>query len=112
MMADVPLPTVSVIIPTHNRCESLRRTLNGLAAQNYPSRLLDVTVVTDACSDGTEDMLRRHVAPFALRCLALPSPNKGPAYARNHGAVSTVGQFLVFLDDDGSARHRSANGAT
>ena len=100
MMADIVLPTVSVIIPTHNRCESLRRTLTALAAQTYPSRLVDVTVVLDACSDGTEDMLRHHVAPYALRCLALPSPNKGPAYARNYGAASTVGQFLVFLDDD------------
>ena len=99
-MANAPLPTVSVIIRSHDRCESVRRTLDALADQTYASGLIDVTVVMDACSDGTENMLRHYVAPFALRCLALPSPNKGPAYARNHGAVSTVGQFLVFLDDD------------
>ncbi len=99
-MADTPLPTVSVIIPTHNRCDSLRRTLGALAAQTYPSRLVDVTVVMDACSDGTEGVLRHYVAPFALRCLALPSPSKGPAYARNHGAASAAGQFFLFLDDD------------
>jgi len=101
MMADALfLPSVSVIIPTHDRRESLRRTLDALAAQTYPSHLVDVTVVMDACSDGTEDLLRHYVAPFALRCLAIPSPNKGPAYARNHGAASAVGQFLLFLDDD------------
>ena len=100
MMADSLLPSVSVIIPTRDRRESLRRTLDALAAQTYLARLVDVTIVTDACSDGTEDMLRHYVAPFALRCLALPSPNKGPAYARNHGAASAVGEFLLFLDDD------------
>ena len=99
-MADAPLPTVSVIIPTHNRCDSLRRTLGALEAQTYPSRLVDVTVVMDACSDGTEGVLRHYVAPFALRCLRLPSPSKGPAYARNHGAASAAGQFFLFLDDD------------
>ena len=99
-MANAPLPTVSVIIPTHDRCESLRRTLDALADQTYPSHLIDVTVVMDACSDGTEDMLRHYVASFELRYLALSSPNKGPAYARNHGAASATGQFFLFLDDD------------
>jgi len=100
MTADSNLPTVSVIIPTHNRSTSLRRTLDALCVQTYPHPLLEVLVVTDGCSDDTVDMLQRYPAPFALRVIVLKGQNQGPAMARNRGAASATGKLLLFLDDD------------
>ena len=92
------LLTVSVIIPTHNRSASLRRTLNALVLQSYPARLVEVLVVTDGCSDGTGGMLRSFSAPFRLAILE--QAQSGAAAARNCGASRATGSLLLFIDDD------------
>ncbi len=91
-------PTISVIIPTHNRWASLRRTLEALGAQTYPLQEIEVLVVADGCNDETVDALRNTRTPFSLRILEQSC--QGPAMARNHGAVGANGQLLIFLDDD------------
>jgi glycosyltransferase involved in cell wall biosynthesis len=91
-------PTISVIIPTHNRCASLRRTLDALCTQTYPPQLVHVLVAADGCVDGTVEMLRRYRAPFGMRIIE--QQGQGPAAARNHGAAHATGRLLLFLDDD------------
>ena len=60
---------VSIIIPTHNRLPSLRLCLAAIAAQTYPVANLEVIVVADGCSDGTEDELSRATFAFELRVI-------------------------------------------
>jgi glycosyltransferase involved in cell wall biosynthesis len=91
-------PTVSVIIPTYNRCAHLRKTLDALRNQTYPAQCTEVIVVADGCTDGTSHMLSQYPAPFALH--ALEQANQGASVARNHGATVAKGRLLVFLDDD------------
>ncbi len=91
-------PAVSVIIPTHNRRVSVRRTLDALCIQTYPVQQVEVIVVADGCVDETADMLREYPAPFALH--VIEQPGQGPAVARNHGAAQAQGRLLIFLDDD------------
>ena len=89
---------VSVIIPTFNRRESLRRTLVGLMCQTHPE--FEVVVVDDGSTDGTEELLHelKRVASFPL--VPLSQANAGPARARNRGAITALGDVLIFLDDD------------
>ncbi|MBD2081286.1 glycosyltransferase family A protein [Leptolyngbya sp. FACHB-17] len=89
---------ISVIIPTHNRLESLKRLLNALQNQSYPSEHTEVIVVADGCEDGTIDFLREYQSPFRLRYLE--QPGQGAASARNQGASIASGKILLFLDDD------------
>jgi GT2 family glycosyltransferase len=89
---------VSVIIPTHNRSASLKRTLDALLVQTYPVQKIDVTVVADGCTDATVEMLQSYQAPFALTILQ--QPGQGVAAARNLGAATATGDLLLFLDDD------------
>jgi glycosyltransferase involved in cell wall biosynthesis len=91
-------PTVSVVIPTHNRGAVLRRTLDALGSQIYPLNLIEVLVVADGCTDDTGKMLARYSPPFKLRVVEQAA--QGPAAARNHGASLATGRLLVFLDDD------------
>jgi GT2 family glycosyltransferase len=91
-------PTVSVIIPTHNRSASLRRMLDALCAQTYSLQQVEVIVVADGCTDETVDMLQRYEAPFALH--VIEQPGQGAATARNQGAGRATGQLFLFLDDD------------
>jgi glycosyltransferase involved in cell wall biosynthesis len=91
-------PTVSVIIPTHNRSGALRRTLDALGSQTYPLDLIEVIVVADGCTDDTGKILPTYNPPFKLRFVEQAA--QGPAVARNHGASLAAGRLLVFLDDD------------
>ncbi len=90
--------TVSVIIPTHNRCKSLVRLLNALASQNYPLHLIEVIVVADGCKDATIEMLKTYHSEYLLRYVCLEG--RGPAIARNEGAQLAKGSLLLFIDDD------------
>jgi glycosyltransferase involved in cell wall biosynthesis len=89
--------SVSVIIPTYNRKGSLLRTLDSLRQQTYPSDRLEVIIVDDGSTDGTEE-IAAEAFPFAL--LYFWQRNQGDAAARNFGARQSQADFLVFLDDD------------
>ncbi len=91
---------LSVVIPTFNRKDSLRKTLHGLARQTYPAALFEAVVVSDGSADGTNEMLAEYArtSPYTLRVLC--RPNGGPARARNHGIENAQGEVVVFLDDD------------
>jgi GT2 family glycosyltransferase len=91
-------PQVSIIIPTYNRCASLRRTLDGLSNQLFPPEKIEVLVVIDGGSDETEAMLRQYKAPYTLHTLR--QSNQGAAAARNYGAATANGWLLIFIDDD------------
>jgi glycosyltransferase involved in cell wall biosynthesis len=91
---------LSVVIPTYNRKESLRCTLDGLARQNYPFDDFEAVVVSDGSTDGTAEMLAEYVrsAPYALQVVC--QANGGPSRARNRGIQEARHDVIVFLDDD------------
>ncbi len=91
-------PDVSVVIPTFNRRAQLERTLVGLAAQTDLEHEVEVIVVSDGSTDGTDDWLRSGAAPLPVS--ACYQPNSGPAAARNHGVSAARGSLVLFLDDD------------
>lgn len=94
-------PFLSVVIPTYNRCASLRRTLDGLARQEGIAwESVEVVVVSDGATDQTEAMLAQYAqtAPFTLR--PIRQDNAGPARARNRGVEEARGEVIVFVDDD------------
>lgn len=92
------LPDVSVIMPTYQRRESLRRTLEALAGVDYPRDRLELVLACDGCTDGSQDMARSLGLPFAVR--VLEQPNQGPAAARNLALANAAGHLALFLDDD------------
>lgn len=89
----------SIIIPTYNRLNSLKRVLAGLENQTGVARSdFEVIVVSDGSIDGTNDFLRAHATSLTLR--AHLQPNGGPAAARNAGIKIARGELILFLDDD------------
>ena len=93
-------PFLSVVIPTYNRKDSLRVTLDGLARQTCPCEQFEAVVVSDGSTDGTETLLAEYAktSPYALR--SFTQANSGPARARNRGIDEARGEVVVFLDDD------------
>jgi glycosyltransferase involved in cell wall biosynthesis len=90
-------PTISVIIPTYNRKDSLLRTLDSLKQQSLPVDQFTVIVVDDGSTDDTHSITGLQF-PFSLRYLR--QKNQGATTARNYGAKLSQSEILVFIDDD------------
>src|SRR5688572_25410372 len=88
--------TISIIIPTFNRCEILLRCLSHLNNQSVKD--FEVIVVDDGSTDQTKQAVSEFQSNFKL-CL-ITQVNQGPAAARNTGASAATGDTLLFLDDD------------
>lgn len=91
------VPRYSVVIPTYQRRELVVASVRALAAVDHEAGL-EVTVVVDGSTDGTAELLRCLDVPFPLT--VVEQPNSGAARARNEGARRSIGQVLLFLDDD------------
>jgi Glycosyl transferase family 2 len=92
-----PLPTTpfcSVIIPTYNRAELLRETLDSVLRQEGTD--YEIIVV----DDGSPEDLSQLAEEYRTRVTFLRQENAGPSAARNRGAAAARGEYLAFLDSD------------
>ena len=89
-------PLVSVVIPTRNRKELLLRALKSVFAQTYTR--LQIVVVDDASTDGTEAMVTALGDDRLVYLRHLTS--QGGSAARNTGIRAATGAVIGFLDDD------------
>ena len=90
------LPTVTVIIPTRNRIEPLKRLLGRIVP--YLSTHPDCTIIVS--DDGDASETRRALSEEFNLVQVVQGPRQGPASNRNCGAAHSNGELLVFLDDD------------
>lgn len=91
------LPTVSVVVPTHNGAAHIMPCVRAILAQRYPR--LEVIVADDASTDGTVQLLKEQVDDERLRILQTDS-NGGAAAARNRAVLAARGEIIFFTDDD------------
>ena len=92
------LPTVSVIIPTYNRAERVSAAVKSVMAQT-PSEL-EIIIVDDGSSDGTEKVIRPFVEGSGGRISYFRQDNRGVSAARNKGIALARGEWIAFLDSD------------
>ncbi|HUF31546.1 MAG TPA: glycosyltransferase family A protein [Gemmatimonadaceae bacterium] len=90
--------TVTVIVPTHDRPVSLVRLIRVLA-NDGTTPPCEVLVVADGCTPDTAHAVAAERWPFPVRVLE-QQPSRGPAIARNLGAIEARGDVLLFIDDD------------
>ena len=89
-------PEASLIIAAHNEEAVLCAKLENALAMDYPAERLDIIVVSDASTDGTD----RIAAEFAERGVRLhrQEVRGGKTEAQNAGVRLARGQFLAFSD--------------
>jgi glycosyltransferase involved in cell wall biosynthesis len=89
-------PTVSVVVPTHERPELLRRTVRSVLSQDYPGRI-ECLVVFDRETPKSPDV----VVPEGREVRLLSNGRTpGPAGAMNTGALSAQGEYVAICNDD------------
>jgi len=90
------MPKVSVVIPTYNRPDALRRAIDSALGQSMAN--LEIVVAVERGDQSTLDMLARLEEP-RVRYVINPGP-RGPGPNRDSGVASSTGEWVAFLDDD------------
>jgi glycosyltransferase involved in cell wall biosynthesis len=88
------MPLVSVIMPTFNRADTIRRAIRSVQAQTFTN--WELIVVDDGSTDNTVALIEgRHPRLKIIR-----QENQGTAGARNAGLSASAGSYIAFLDSD------------
>jgi len=88
-------PSVTIVIPTYNRCDLLPSCIDScLMQRDVP---LELIVVDDGSTDATEAVLRAYGEQV---CYHRTTSRRGPNSARNSGLACASGKYVKFLDHD------------
>jgi FkbM family methyltransferase len=90
-------PFFSVVIPTYERPDGLRKCLKSLRQENQKFSPVYEIIVTD---DSKSDRCCRLVAEEFPSVFWGEGKKNGPAGNRNAGVARAKGKWIVFLDDD------------
>jgi glycosyltransferase involved in cell wall biosynthesis len=88
------MPLVSIIMPTYNRADTIRRALQSIQAQTIQD--WELIVVDDGSTDETISV----ITGLDPRMTIVRQDNQGNAVARNVGLRHSAGSYIAFLDSD------------
>lgn len=92
---------ISVILCTYNRCRSLAKALDSVAASELPDPVdWEVLVVDNNSSDQTREVVARFCQEHPRRFRYFFERQQGKSYALNSGVREAFGDVLAFMDDD------------
>jgi glycosyltransferase involved in cell wall biosynthesis len=86
---------ISIITAAYNAAGTIGETLESVASQRYPD--VEHIVIDGASSDGTRDIIRRHVSP---QVRIQSEPDRGVYDAMNKGLALASGDVVGFLNAD------------
>ena len=91
---------VSVIIPSYNKAQFIKDTLQSVLVQTYPN--WECIIIDDGSTDDSMQIINDFVEKDS-RFSFLPKDGKlkkGPSSSRNLGIQNAKGEYVVFLDAD------------
>ena len=93
--------TITVIIPTKNRCELIRELLNSLENLRGLTRIQPNIIVGDnASADSTPKIVEMRKTSFPTELILLNVSSPGKSAVLNQAIRRSTGEILAFLDDD------------
>jgi cellulose synthase/poly-beta-1,6-N-acetylglucosamine synthase-like glycosyltransferase len=98
-------PPVSIIVAMHNAEQDIRSCLDCLLAQEYPAGLLEIILVADRCSDGTEKVIKTYLPlnpQVKLIVIKQLKENFAPKkFAITNAVGQARGEIILLTDVDG-----------
>jgi len=91
-----PLPRISIVLPVYNEAGVIAGTLERLLALDYPSALRQILVISDASTDGTDEIVSRF-AGRGVELLRLPR-RQGKTAAENAARRHLTGEVIINTD--------------
>lgn len=93
------MESISIIIPTYNRAESLRELLDSICLIEYPQNKFEILVIDNNSNDNTESVCSEYINKLAnLKYFIEKEP--GLHAGRHKGLVESKNDILLFCDDD------------
>lgn len=91
---------ISFVVLTYNRADALLQVLNTLAPQCKSHH--EVVIADDGSAESAVALLKNQLPVFSCPVRHVWHPDRGftASCARNLGALSSTGNYLVFLDGD------------
>ncbi|MGQ0734879.1 MAG: glycosyltransferase [Acidobacteriota bacterium] len=94
-LADIT-PSVSLVISAHNEAAAIKDRIENALALTYPPDRLEIVVVSDASTDGTDDIVSRY-APQGVKVVR-QSQRRGKTAGLNCTVPLLNGEIVVFSD--------------
>ncbi len=91
------LPHISVVLVVRNEEQVLEQKLENLRTLDYPAELMQLIVVSDGSTDGTEAILREHANDPRVSVILNQLP-RGKAAGLNDAFALAQGDVVVFTD--------------
>lgn len=95
------MKTISIIIPTYNRANSLELTINSFLKVNYPQNKFEIIIADNNSTDETKQVVDKLIAKNGTSQIQYVfEPRQGVHYARNTASYFAQFEILYFTDDD------------
>lgn len=89
-------PRITITVPCYNEARSIASTIESLLALDYPADRRQILIISDASTDGTDDIVRSY-AGRGVELLRLPA-RRGKTAAENAAAAHCRGEIVVNTD--------------
>lgn len=91
------MPEVSVIIPTYNRCELLKRAIRSVLEQTFND--YEIIIIDDCSTDNTKQVVQ-DFNDKRITYFKMPKNSGGSIRPRQIGLGIASGEYIAVLDDD------------
>lgn len=88
-------PTYSIIVPTYNRENLLKRAIDSILSQTF--RDFELIIIDDGSTDNTKEVVETYKDD---RIIYIYKENGGINSARNRGLKVARGEYIAFCDSD------------
>jgi len=89
-------PSVSIVIAAHDEANAIHRTIENKLDIDYPREKREIIVVSDASTDGTDEIVKSFIDKGVR--LIRQEPRQGKTAALNRAAAEATGEILIFSD--------------
>ncbi len=86
---------ISIVVPVRNGVRWVENKIRSLLESSYPAELMDVLIVSDGSTDGTDEIVANYPD---TRVHLMPLPSSGKAVAVTRGLESVSGEIIVLTD--------------
>lgn len=90
---------LTIIIPTYNRADLLKKVLLALNTQSYDLKKVEVIVLDDCSSPCPKSKIAKFRPRYQLRFFRMKK-HLGQGMVRNEGIKKAHGKYLLFMGDD------------
>jgi len=91
-------PKISIIIPSFNKGNFIKKTLDSIVCQNYPN--LEVIIQDPGSTDGSLEIIGKYVKKYPRIFKLFKEKDEGQLDAINRGLKKAKGEILSFINAD------------